>query len=157
MTLSAKFPSDYDEMEFEIVEEGWNEYELSDGVRIKGRVFLAKIIRDPNNLKNMNFDVTQPKWSIYAPVELRGPPSTELLKDSQRQNACDKYNVHIDRSHEPWNVYRILRTGQKVKIKLTIDEIIRLQDAFDPNGSPFYRVPHGISVLVKGNKPEQGP
>ena len=149
-------PSDYEEMEFKIEEEDWNEYELADDVRVKGRIFLAKIMRDPNDPKKMNFDITPPKWAVFAPPHLRGTPSLELIKDRDKQQSHKKYKVHIDKNHEPWNVYRILRTGQEVKIKLTIDEVNRFDNAYDQNGSPFYSIPNGIAITMKGNKPQQG-
>jgi hypothetical protein len=152
----SPLPDDFEEMEFKIVDEDWNEYELEDGVRIKGRIFLAKIMRDPNDPNKLNFDITPPKWSVYAPPHLRGKPSMELLKDPTKQQTHNKYKVHIDRNHEPWNVYTILRTGQELKIKLTVDEILRFDNAYDRNGVPFYSVPNGIAVAIKGNQPKQG-
>ncbi len=153
---SSPLPSDYEEMEFKVEEEDWNEYDLDDGVRVKGRIFLAKIMRDPNNPKKVSFDITSPKWSVYAPPHLRGTPSLELLNDVEKQKSHNKYKVHIDKNHEPWNIYRILRTGQEVKVKLTIDEIIRFDNAYDQNGSPFYSVPNGLAISIKDNKPQQG-
>ncbi len=35
-------PRDFEEMEFTIENEEWNEYELKDGVRIRGRIILTK-------------------------------------------------------------------------------------------------------------------
>jgi len=153
---SSSIPSDYEDMEFKVEEEDWNVYELEDGVTIKGRIFLSKIIRDPNDPTKLTFDMSAPKSAVYAPVHFRGKPSVELLKDLAKQKTADKYKVHVDKSHEPWNVYRILRTAQEVKIKLTIDEVLRFKDAYDLNGTPFYNVPNGIAVAVKGNQPHQG-
>lgn len=156
MSNPNQLPVDYEEMEFKVEEEDWNEYELEDDVRIKGRILLAKLMRDPNDPKKMSFDITPPKWAVFAPPHLRGKPSLVLIKDPVKQKSHKKYKVHIDKNHEPWNIYRILRTGQEVKIKLTVDEIIRFDNAFDQNGSPFYTVPNGISVSIKGNQPAQG-
>ena len=58
---SNPLPIDYEEMEFEIIDEDWNRYELEDGITIKGRVILGKIMRDPNDPKKMSFDITPPK------------------------------------------------------------------------------------------------
>ena len=153
---SKQLPPDFEELEFKVEEEDWNEYELEDSVRIKGRIFLAKIMRDPNDPQKMSFDISPPKWSVYAGTPLRGKPSAELLKDPTKQKTADKYKVHIDRSHEPWNIYRILRTGQEIKIKLAVDEVNRFKDSYDQNGLPFYQVPNGIAVSLKGNQPHQG-
>ena len=156
MSKPPPLPADYEELEFKIEEEDWNDYELADGARIKGRIILAKIMRDPNDPKKISFDLAPPKWAVYAPPHLRGKPSVELIKDPTKQKTYEKYKVHIDKSHEPWNIYRILRTGQEIKIKLAVDEINRFKDAFDQNGSPFYQVPNGVAVSMKGNQPKQG-
>jgi len=156
MSKPPPLPADYEELEFKIEEEDWNDYELADGARLKGRTILAKIMRDPNDPKKISFDLAPPKWTVYAPAHLRGKPSLELIKDPTKQKTHEKYKVHIDKSHEPWNIYRILRTGQEIKIKLAVDEVNRFKDAFDQNGSPFYQVPNGIAVSMKGNQPQQG-
>ena len=155
-TPSPSLPPDYEEMEFNVEDEEWNEYELEGGTVIKGRIILAKIIRDPNDATKMSFDMSPPKWVVYAPTHLRGVPSTELLKDPAQQKTAEKFRMRIVRSHEPWNRYRILRTAQEVKIKLTVDEVLRFKDAFDQSGCPFYQVPNGVAVNVKGNQPQQG-
>lgn len=103
----------------------------------------------------MNFDITPAQWTVWAPPSLRGKPSSDI-RDPDFQRTAQKYKVKINRSHEPWNIYTIIRTGQEVKIKLSIDEINRYTDKFDQNGSPYYNVPNGIAVSVKGNQPHQG-
>ncbi len=106
-----KMPSDFEELEFTIDEEGWNEYELKDGVTIHGRVFLTKIVRDPNDPKNMNFSFSKPQWVVYAPSHMRKEPE----KGPYDYKDAEKYEEKILTSHEPWNKYRIIRTGQKLK------------------------------------------
>jgi len=155
MTTKKSLPPDYEELGFKIEGEEWNEYELDDGVKIRGRVFLGKIMRDPHNPKEMNFDLAPPKWIVYANTHQRGTPSVELLKDPQKQKDAKKYRIHVDRSHEPWNRYTILRTGQEVKVKLTIDDIYRFQDSYDQNGSPLYQIPNGIAISIKDNEPQR--
>ncbi len=54
-------PIDFEEMEFTIENEEWNEYELKDGARIRGRIILSKIIRDPYNPNKFSFDFSLPK------------------------------------------------------------------------------------------------
>lgn len=88
---NPSLPPDYEELEFRIEEEAWNEYELDDGVTVKGRVFLAKIMSDPNNPKKMSFDISPPKWSVFAATQHRGTPSVELLKDPTKQKDAKKH------------------------------------------------------------------
>jgi len=136
-------PRDFEEMEFTIEGEDWNEYELKDGTRIRGRIILKKIIRDPYNPNVFSFDFSQPIWVVFAPTALRGEPNLDgLKKDSE------KFEVHVNRNHEPWNVYRIAKTDQKLKVKLTATEVNRLVDKFDKNGLPVYEIPNRVSFDI---------
>ncbi|MGI0056527.1 MAG: hypothetical protein ACREAK_04045 [Nitrosarchaeum sp.] len=154
---STPMPKDFEDLEFSVEQEEWNRYDLNDGATIKGRLLLTRIMRNPYNPQEMSFDFSLPVWVVYAPVALRGEPDTrpplELQDDHRR---APKYEVHVNNSHEPWNVYRILKTGQKLKIKLTIQEVNRLTDKFDNHGMPSYNVPNGISVSLSKNQPDQG-
>ena len=65
-------PDDFEEMEFVVEEENWNEYELDDDSKIKARIILKKIIRDPNNTKLYNFDINPAIFAVHAPQTKRG-------------------------------------------------------------------------------------
>ena len=39
---------DLDNLEFRIVEEVWNEYELKDGTKIRGRTYISRIAENKN-------------------------------------------------------------------------------------------------------------
>jgi len=115
------------------------------------------MVRNPYNPQDMSFDFSLPVWVVIAPVALRGEPDTRSPLEMQADyKQAKKYEVHINNSHEPWNVYRILKTGQKLKIKLTIQEVNRFVDKFDKNGMPSYNVPSGVSVSLSKNEPEKG-
>jgi len=108
-------PSDFEEMEFTVENEEWNEYELKDGARIRGRIILKKIIRDPYNPNVFSFDFSQPIWVVFAPTALRGEPNLDRLE----KDSSEKFEVHVNKNHERCNVYRIVKTEQKLKVKLT--------------------------------------
>ena len=136
-------PIDFEDLDFTVQEEEWNEYELKDGAAIRGRIFLSRIQRDPYDPKNLAFEFSNPFWTVRAPVSMRGLPDTT---QHDQPISGTKYEVHVDRNHEPWNVYRIIKTGQKLKIKLTVNEVSRYVDKFDAKGMPLYDVPHGVTV-----------
>ncbi len=145
-------PRDFEELAFTIENEEWNEYELKDGSTIRGRAILTKVTRDPYNPANYGFDTAPPIWSVQAPMASRGEPNVQ-----QGQNIVGaKYEVHVNRNHEPWNVYRILKTGQKLKIKLSITEVSRFVGKFDAKGMPVYDLPNGISVTVSPPESDTG-
>ncbi len=150
-------PKDFEELEFSVEQEEWNRYDLKDGATIQGRLFLTKILRNPYNPQDMSFDFSIPVWVVYAPVALRGEPDARTPLEIQAEHAhAKKYEIHINNSHEPWNVYRILKTGQKLKIKLTIQEVNRYTDKFDKYGMPSYQVPNGVSISLSKNQPGEG-
>ena len=136
-------PIDFEEMEVIIENEEWNEYELKDGASIRGRIILNKIIRDPYNPNMFSFDFSKPVWVVSAPTALRGETNLDgLKKDSS------KFEVHVNRNHEPWNVYRIAKTDQKVKVKLTATEVNRWADKYDKRGLPVYDIPNQVSFNI---------
>jgi len=65
-------PDEFETLDFEILEEGWNSYELSDGVTIKSRTILKKIMVDPMNPKKYGFDTLPMLLSVFAPLANRG-------------------------------------------------------------------------------------
>jgi hypothetical protein len=148
----SNISNEFEELDFLIEEEGWNEHELADGSRIKARTFLKKIIRDPNDPNNYRFDIQRPIYVVYAPPQNRGernnPPKME--ESSRLAN----YEVRTIRNDEPWNRYRILRTGQTIRLRLTVTEFRRVTDRFDGEGLPFYKVTSGPTVVV--NPPADG-
>lgn len=135
-------PRDFEELDFTVEREEWNEYELKDGTTIRGRIVLQKITRDPYDPKNMGFKISPPMWVVYAPSTSRGESNVAL---GERVVGA-KFEVHVNKNNELWNVYRIIKTGQKLKLKLTITEISRFVDKFDVDGMPIYDVPSGVSI-----------
>jgi len=145
-------PIDFEEVDFSIEREFWNEYELKDGVIIRGRIFLTKIIRDPYNPKEFQFNLSKPVWVVYAPPHLRGDTN---MKMEGNQIMGKKFEVIPIKNDEPWNVYTILKTGQKLKIKLTISEISQFEDVFDEHRMPIYDVPSGAAVNMSKENSNQ--
>ncbi len=151
----SKLPSDFEELDFEIINEYWNVYELSDGVRIKSRIVLKKLVIDPNDPKNYSIDVVPAISSVWAPVALRGergnpPNQTEY-------SSMPTYEAQITNNHEPFNVYRILKNGDILKLKLVTTKISRAVDKFDKDGLPFYLLNHGPMIVIEKSKSQPKP
>ncbi len=65
-----------------------------------------------------------------------------------KKNSSEKYEVHMNRNQESWNVYRIVKTDQKVKVKLTATEVNRWADKYDKRGLPVYDIPNQVSFNI---------
>ena len=134
------------ELEFEPVEEKWNEYELLDEnvyVRLRGRIILLKVLEFPNTpgrrLKlHRVFVVSSPKKG--RPMN---PPTPTELK------SLDKYPVEIVSSREPWNIYRITETGEILRVKLIVTDVFRVRGRYDSDGEPYYVIQSG-SLVSRG-------
>ena len=149
-----QLPDDFEEMNFSVEEENWNEYELDDDCRIMARIVLKKIIRDPNNPQHYNFDMIPPIYAVYCTQTKRGEGGNQPAPTEY--NTLENYELKISRSDEKWNVYRILKTGQKLRIRLTITRIRRVKDRFDKDGLPFYLVDSGPMVVMDPLKKNAG-
>lgn len=74
------------------------------------------------------------------------PPQSEW-------ESLPKEPVKILTSSEPWNKYRIPKTGDILQVKLVVSEVFRVKNQFDQSGEPFYIVTHGplVSPGSKGS------
>lgn len=141
----APLPIDFEELDFEIAEEHWNEYSLPDGTRIKGRIFLTKVIRDPNNPNNINISTSTPTWTVYANPPNRGERNN--VPQPGEYKTLPQHEVMPTSNNERFNIYRIQRNGQTIRIKLTVARIVRITDRFDNEGLPFYVINSGPIVI----------
>jgi len=142
----APMPDDFEELDFEVVEEHWNEYELPDGTRIHGRIFLKKLVRDPNDPNNMNISTSTPTWSVYANPANRGERNN--VPQPHEYTTLPQHEVMPTSNNERFNIYRILRGGQTIRIRLTVARVTRITDRFDHEGLPFYIINSGPIVMA---------
>lgn len=150
MSAPQKYPNEFDDLDFEVIEEHWNEYELEDNSRIKGRIIVKKIIGDPHDPQYYAFELSPVMFSVYSPLVNRGETDNE--PSPEEYNRLSSYEVRISRADEKYNRYRILRNGRVVKIKLEVSEITRLTNRFDSHGLPFYLMSYGHSIIM--NEPK---
>lgn len=142
----STLPDDFEQIEFSVEEENWNEYELGDGTRIKARILLKRISKDPNDPKNISFDLVPPFFSVHALPVNRGERNNE--PHITEVNSLPNFEVKINRSDERMNLYRILKTGQLLRIKLSVAKISRVTGRFDKDGLPYYIVSSGPMVAM---------
>lgn len=137
-------PPDYEVMEFAVEDERWSEYELADGVRIRARIFLVRIHRRKDAKPGeYDFQFNQ-VFTVIAPPHMRGPASTPPPPD--KVSADQMYPVRVLTYNEPWNVYRVVKTGDIIKLKMVVSEVYRVRDIYDQNGEPYYIVIWGPTV-----------
>ena len=94
---------DYEILEFEPVEETWNEYELADGNRIKGRVVLIRLFQifDKLQSESPTYEAEKTKFFVtYAPTSNRGTPN--LPSTQEEFDKIKKIPVKVLSNNEKW-------------------------------------------------------
>lgn len=139
------FSKDFEDLEFDVIEEQWNEYELTGQIKVRGKITVTRFMRDKHNpdpnFVNMS---SQNVFVVTAPVEQRGIPSP--LNPSEIKTPAG-ISVDVLTSNEKWNKYRIRTTGIVIKVKLVLHEAFRIQGRFDNDGMPAYIFSSGPLVV----------
>ena len=151
--------ADLDNLEFKIIKETWNDYELKDGTKIRGRMFITRIAENKNSpipkdqkpgeqivdysfSFGKHFEVFSPKDQIGEPTPI--PPLDQISEDK-------KIEVDPLLMSEPWNIYEIIKNGTIIKAKLVVSEIFKVNDIFDKFGQPYYILKNGPVFDAKLN------
>ncbi|HJT49004.1 MAG TPA: hypothetical protein VJ729_12550 [Nitrososphaeraceae archaeon] len=133
---TSQLPDEYEELDFMVQQENWNDYELVDNSRLKARSILRKIYADPHTPNVMMFDFNPPIVAIYSPQSNRGERNN--MPKPEEYNTLPSFEVIIQHNDEKWNRYRILKSGQEIRTKLIATEIRRIKDRYNNDGAPFY-------------------
>jgi hypothetical protein len=147
----SKLPSNFEQLDFTVEEEYWNEYELSDGSRVKARVILQTVRRDPNNPSELEFRTVPPIFVPYAPVESRGEMNKEPRLEEHEN--LPREEVKIIRNDEKWNKYRVAGMDRIFMLRLTVSTIYRVKNRYTVDGLPFYLFSYTHNVTYDKLKP----
>lgn len=142
----STFPYD---VEFEIVKEGWNEYELSDGARLRTKLTLGKVVTSagvpPKNATEYGFN-TQMMVLAYVPQDMKGTPSGRRLTPQEMNDAVVE-DLEFEQTKVATNEY-LLENGVRIKLRLMLTRVGKT-DQFTSDGSPLYAVNNQIVPQIK--------
>jgi hypothetical protein len=137
-------PSDpnYRSYDFHVIQEDWNEYELQDGTRVKGKLVVTKILRRQTTPLNQ-FEITGvPVFVVTTDPSRRRVPTPLTSEEVQVLNTPGpndiKVPVETATSAERWNQYRITQTDEVLRVKLILIDMFRVRDRYDEMGEPMY-------------------
>lgn len=136
-------------LDYEILKEFWDKYQLSDGTQIKTRAILTEVRRMP---KGNGFEYTcgfQGLRSILLSPESRGSPSEgQLTKERVRDSIWN--DMRYDIISEEWSEY-LTDDGTRIRLKSTVTQI-RKSSLYQPNGDPIYDVRMNILPQITPRK-----
>ena len=130
-------------LEFDILEEGWNEYRLRDEVRIRARTMVRWITVSREGENSFQLSTQIPFFVILTPPHLMGNPerlSTQAIREARKEP------VQIVEEHEVWNRYRVRNTDNIIRVRLAVSEILRVVGHFDAEGNPLFSVSSGVII-----------
>lgn len=140
------------DLDFEVIKEPWNKYQLADGAVVKVKLVLTlvkrrELVRADGTLekvKGLTFD-TQTVTTVHSvPEKLKDQPSTESYVPKELESAIVQDDISYNTLAEEWNEY-IDDTGTKIRLKTTVSRVARTSK-FDKYGNPVYIVAsHGIA------------
>jgi hypothetical protein len=127
------------DLSFDTLSEGWSTYKTKDGVLIRMRLIVTRII-----LSNVKEDgIVQMAlgsnllFAVTAPQQLKGPPNNQPITQEQILASIIEPDVPFDTVKEDWNEYNA--EGIKVGVK-PVATIIAKSKLFDSDGNPVYNV-----------------
>jgi len=140
-------------LEFEPIEENWNKYELKNGVVVRGRVNLTRIFQNPQDvLKGTISYMAKNTFIVDAPADQRSEPTPPTNPAQEIKEMSSRPTIEIILQDENWNKYRIPQLGIIVKMKLLVDEAVRIDNTFDSDWMPRYTFRSTLVVLPVSKK-----
>jgi len=134
-------------IDFEIIKEPWNKYQLVDNSVLKTRTVLKKIERVMDGDK-VSFTVdAQTLTVIYPENSLKGTPNPRPISKKDILDSVEKSDMHYDTLSQEFNEYH-LDDGTKIKIFTNVTTVSRTT-LKDPKGDPVYNIKSTNTVEIK--------
>jgi len=134
-------------IDFEIIKEPWNKYQLGDNSVLKTRTILKKIDRViEGNKISFRMDA-QTLTVIYADPVLKGAPSMQKITNDDITKSVDKPDMRYDTLAQEFNEYH-LDDGTKIKIFTNVTNVSRTT-LKDRNGDPVYNIRSSNTIEIK--------
>lgn len=138
-------------IDFDVVREPWQKYELHDNTKVKTKLAITKIYKKLNEDGKPNYTIDgQNLTALLAPSESKGPPDSNIYTPQQYEQSVIQDDVKYSTLSEEWHEY-IIDDGTRLRIKTTVTRI-RKTSKFDKDGEPVYLV--DTSALINTRLPK---
>lgn len=137
-------------IDFDIVKEPWNQYEIQDGSILKIRTVLMKVERALED-KQFKFNMdTQNLTVIHAGSGLKGNPNPKPVSNSEIEKTIEKPNMRYNTIAQEFNEYA-LDDGTMIKIYTNVTNISR-SALKNSSGDPVYLIMSSNQVDIRPSK-----
>jgi len=141
-------PANAENVEVKQSSERWNEYLVGDGSVLKMKLVLTNVIRvdgQYDSIGNPIYMVNSTNaLSVNAPGELRdatgkGKTQGPRVRIPFDRKIVEAEVIEVAQAAEYWNDY-LLEDGTKLKARLVVTNIHRVEGKHDSTGNPVYNV-----------------
>ncbi len=144
--------SEVKEMDFEVLREPWNVYQLEEGPILKIKYVLTRVIkrREDGGRFGYAFKGQNVVAFSHIPPELRGEPTRAIYSPMELQASIVNEDVRYTTIAEEWNEY-LAEDGTKIRVKLTVVKVSRTNKR-DVDGEPIYLVQTSLLPQIQPRK-----
>jgi hypothetical protein len=141
------------ELDYEVIREPWNRYELDGGTHLKLRYILTKLTKKievgaPNpgyNVKGQNLT------EIYrVPLDEKGPPADRDYTPQELEESVVDDDVKFSTLNEDWNEY-FAEDGTRIRLKI-MPVSIKKSNKCNREGDPIYNIQITLVPQIKPPK-----
>lgn len=134
-------------IEFEILKEPWNKYQLHDNSVLKTRTIL-KSVRRITQKSEVQYQIdAQSLTVVHADPDLRGSPNPNQISNDEILKNIEMEDMRYDSLAQESNEYQ-LDDGTKIKIHNNVTSISR-SSLKDQYGDPIYSVLSSNQLWIK--------
>lgn len=137
-------------IEFEIIKEPWNKYQLQDNSVLKTRTILKSVRRITGKNEMQYLVDAQVLTVVHADPGLRGDANPNQISNDEISKNVEIEDMRYDSLAQESNEY-LLDDGTKIKMHTNITSISR-SSLKDGHGDPIYSVLSGNQVWIKPAK-----
>lgn len=134
-------------IEFEILKESWNKYQLSDNSVLKMRTILKSVRRITKKSEMQYLVDAQSLTVVHADSSLRGSPNPNQISNDEILKNIEMEDMRYNSLAQESNEYQ-LDDGTKIKIHNNVTSISR-SSLKDQHGDPIYSVLSSNQVWIK--------
>jgi hypothetical protein len=140
-------------LDFDVMKELWNKYELADHSILKVRVMLLSVIKRQQEQQSQDSKPTpapydlQFQQSFIVLTNERGKPDTKKYKPEELKASIIKSDIRFDTITQDWNEY-VVDDGTRIKLQPMIMSVAKTSK-FNNKGHPLYWIDINVTVQVK--------
>ncbi|MEM2957490.1 MAG: hypothetical protein QW261_04355 [Candidatus Jordarchaeaceae archaeon] len=140
------------EMDFDVLSEPWNVYQLEEGPILKIKYVLTRVLKRRENGGRFGYAIKGQNVVVFShiPPELKGEPTHAFYSPMELQASIVKDGVRYATLAEEWNEY-LAEDGTSIRVKLTVVKVSRTNKK-DMDGDPVYLVQTSLLPQIQPPK-----